>query len=71
MNDNLSSTFPQGSSQEVANYLNIEHSPSLTASELAQLWTSYMEYTMLRCQWKYFLVATKTAAVKGDRSWNA
>ena len=64
MNDNLSSASPQGSSQEAANYLNIEHSPRLTASEIAQLWTSYMEHTMLRCQWKYFIATTKSPAIK-------
>jgi len=64
LNDNHSSTFAQDNSQEVANYLNIEHSPRLTASEIAQLWTSYMEYTMLRCQWKYFLAATKSPYIR-------
>ena len=64
MNDNISSTFPQVNSQDVVNYLNIEHNPRLTSSEIAQLWSSYMQYTMLRCQWKYFQAATKSPAIR-------
>ncbi len=64
MNDNLSSTFPHGNPQETANYLNIEHTPRLTSSEIAQLWISYVEHTMLRCQWKYFQATTKSSAIK-------
>jgi len=64
LNDNLSSTSPQGSSQEGTNYLNIEHSPRLTTSEIAQLWTSYMEHTMLRCLWTYFIATTKSSVLK-------
>jgi len=64
LSDNRSSTFPQGNSQEVTNYLNIEHSPRLTTSEIAQLWISYVEHTMLRCQWKYFLATTKSPYIR-------
>lgn len=64
MNDNLSSTFPQKNSQELVNYSNIEHTPCLTSSEVAQLWNSYMEHTMLRCIWKYFMATTNSSAIR-------
>jgi spore coat protein CotF len=64
LNDNLSPTFPQDGPEKAANYLNIKHSPRLTSSEGAQLWISYVEHTMLRCQWKYFIATTKSSAIK-------
>jgi len=68
LNDNLSFTSPQSSSQDVTNYLNIEHNPSLTSSEMAQLWTSYMEHTMLKCIWKFFLATTKSPVIRNIES---
>jgi len=68
LNEILSSTFPQNSSQEGTHYLNIEHSPRLTTTEIAQLWSSFMQYTMLRCQWKYFLATTKSPVIRDIES---
>ncbi|PKM78493.1 MAG: hypothetical protein CVU90_01775 [Firmicutes bacterium HGW-Firmicutes-15] len=64
MSDNLSSTSPEGISPETAHYLNIEHSPRLTTTEIAKLWASYMQHTMLRCQLKYFQATTKSPIIR-------
>jgi hypothetical protein len=62
LNENSSTQFPLSGSYEMDNYANVVHNARLTSAEIANLWSSYMQYTMLRCVMKYFqAIATDDA----------